>query len=149
MADVAAPALFGGCDVQIAGEGFVGAVGEDNEVGAGLGKVILPRGTPFGPVGQLRAVDAECGNGYAASGIFDIDVADVPRHRAAEGQGQAAVAADDLPAAASGGDFASVERQGLLGQDGFGENGNLPFAAASVFGADGDAAAVGFGDNAA
>ena len=70
-------------------------------------------------------------------------------HGAAEGQRKEAVAADDLPAAVSGGNFASVERQGLFGQDGFGENGNLPFAAAAVFGADGNAAAVGFGDDAA
>ena len=54
---------------------------------------------------------------------FRYYVADVPRHGAAEGQRQAAVAADDLPAAASGGNFASVERQGLFGQDGFGEDG--------------------------
>ena len=68
----------------------------------------------------------------AASGAFDINETDLPRHAAAEGHRQGSIGTHQLPTVLCGRDFAAVDGQGLLGPNRFAENGDLLHIHAAV-----------------
>ena len=163
--DGVGPNALGLHDVQIAVEGFVGTVGEDDQIGLGSRQILLPVGTPAAPLGKLGAVDAHGGYGYAGAAVFDIDVADFPNVAGlgAVAERQVSSEGEILPGVAAevgqGGNLAALRIlhfEFAVGKYGAGGNGHLlglgngvarinGYAAATAGGAVEDAAQREFG----
>ena len=72
------PDAFGLRHVEMAVKRFVGAVGQDNQIGLGGRQILLPLGTPAAPLRELRAVDTHGGYDYTGAVVFNVDVTDFP-----------------------------------------------------------------------